>query len=140
MSAFYLAAARGLTLARLASIPLFLFLLVQTSRAGPQQWRLSLLLLYVCIALSDFFDGRLARKAGAPSHVWGQIDAAADIAFTSESCLRLAWACRPGPGWCGWVGASSSGTWATSKLQERLIEDRPAKPQGDLHLLVEQWS
>jgi phosphatidylglycerophosphate synthase len=75
LSAFYLAAARGLTLARLASIPLFLFLLVQTHRAGLQHWRMSLLLLYVGIALSDFFDGRLARKAGAPSHVWGQIDA-----------------------------------------------------------------
>src|SRR6266851_3548863 len=61
MNAFYLTAARGLTLARLASIPLFLFLLVQTSRAGPQQWRLSLLLLYVCIVLSDFLDGRLGR-------------------------------------------------------------------------------
>ena len=56
MRAFYLAAARGLTLARLASIPLFLFLLIQTHRAGPQPWRVSLLLLYVCIALSDFLD------------------------------------------------------------------------------------
>src|SRR5262245_27519023 len=101
LSAFYLAAARGLTLARLASIPLFLFLLVQTSRAGPQHWRISLLLLYVGIALSDFLDGWLARKAGAPSHVWGQIDATADIAFTSLSLAAAAWLGRVGP----WVPA-----------------------------------
>ena len=85
MRAFYLAAARGLTLARLASIPLFLFLLVQTHRTGPQHWRVGLLVLYVGVALSDLLDGWLARKAGAPSHVWGQIDATADIAFTSLS-------------------------------------------------------
>src|SRR4029453_13414947 len=91
LSTFYLTAARGLTLARLASIPLFLFLLVQTHRARPQPWWMSLFLLYVGIALSDFFDGRLARKAGAPSHVWGQIDAIADIAFTSLSLATAAW-------------------------------------------------
>ena len=85
----------------LASIPLFLFLLVQTYRAGLQHWRLSLLLLYVCIALSDFLDGWLARKAGAPSQVWGQIDATADIAFTSLSLATAAWLGRVGP----WVPA-----------------------------------
>src|SRR5919109_4617285 len=101
MSAFYLMTARGLTLARLVSIPLFLFLLVQAYRAEPQHWRMGLLLLYVCIALSDFLDGRLARKAGAPSHVWGQIDATADIAFTSLSLATAAWLGRIGP----WVPA-----------------------------------
>jgi cardiolipin synthase len=119
MRAFYLAAARGLTLARLASIPLFLFLLVQTSRAGSQYWGMSLLLLYVCIALSDFLDGRLARRAGAPSYAWGQIDATADITFTSLSLAPAAWLGCVGP----WVpagvavraGASSSGTCATSQ-------------------------
>src|SRR4029434_5123115 len=100
MRAFYLAVARGLTLARLASIPLFLFLLVQTHRARPQLWWMGLLLLYVGIALSDFFDGRLARKAGAPSHVWGQIDAIADIAFTSLSLAAAA-----GLGSCGLWGS-----------------------------------
>src|SRR5262249_16452091 len=92
-----LAAERGLTLARLGGIPLFLWLLVHTQREGAQRWRMSLLLLYVCIALSDFLDGRLARKAGAPSHAWGQIDAAADIAFTSLSLATAAWLWRVGP-------------------------------------------
>ncbi len=141
MNAFYLTAARGLTLGRLASIPLFLFLLVQTSRAGPQQWRLSLLLLYVCIVLSDFLDGRLARKAGAPSHVWGQIDATADIAFTSLSLATAAWLGRVGP----WVPAGVAvlgGRFLLRNLRHqptlpgRLIEDRAGKAAGVIYYLL----
>src|SRR5215510_11369074 len=141
LSAFYLATARGLTLARLASIPLFLFLLVQTSHAGPQHWRMSLLLLYVGIALSDFLDGWLARKAGAPSHVWGQIDAAADIAFTSLSLATAAWLGRVGP----WVPAGVAvlgGRFLLRNLgyqpssQGRLIEDRAGKAAGVIYYLL----
>src|ERR671935_2276428 len=132
LNAFYLAAARGLTLARLASIPLFLFLLVQTHRAGPQHWRMSLLLLYVGIALSDFFDGRLARKAGAPSHVWGQIDATADIAFTSLSLAAAAWLGYVGP-WVPVGVAVLGGRFLFRNLGQpptrhgRLVEDRAGK-------------
>jgi len=141
LSAFYLATARGLTLARLASIPLFLFLLVQTYRAGPQHWRMSLLLLYVCIALSDFLDGWLARKAGAPSHVWGQIDAVADIAFTSLSLATAAWLGRVGP----WVPAGVAvlgGRFLLRNLrhqpalQGRLVEDRAGKAAGVIYYLL----
>src|SRR5207253_6931759 len=132
LGAFYLAAARGLTLARLVSIPPFLFLLVQTHRAGPQHWRMSLLLLYVGIALSDFFDGWLARKAGAPSHVWGQVDATADIAFTSLSLATASWLGCVGP----WVPAGVAvlgGRFLLRNLrpqptlQGRLVEDRAGK-------------
>src|SRR5262245_5795308 len=141
MRAFYLVAARGLTLARLASIPLFLFLLVQTYRAGPQHWRLSLLLLYVCIALSDLLDGRLARKAGAPSHVWGQIDATADIVFTCLSLAAAAWLGRVGP----WVPAGVAvlgGRFLLRNLghqpkqQGRLVEDRAGKAAGVIYYLL----
>ena len=141
LSAFYLAAARGLTLARLASIPLFLFLLVQTYRAGLQPWGLSLLLLYVCIALSDFLDGWLARKAGAPSHVWGQIDATADIAFTSLSLATAAWLGCVGP----WVPAGIAvlgGRFLLRNLhhqptlQGRLVEDRAGKAAGVIYYLL----
>ena len=141
MSAFYLVAARGLTLARLASIPLFLFLLVQTHRAGPQHWRMSLLLLYVCIALSDFLDGWLARKAGAPSHVWGQLDATADIAFTSLSLATAAWLGRVGP----WVPAGVAvlgGRFLLRNLRHqptlpgRLVEDRAGKAAGVIYYLL----
>jgi phosphatidylglycerophosphate synthase len=141
LSAFYLVVARGLTLARLASIPLFLFLLVQTSHAGLQHWRMSLLLLYVGIALSDVLDGWLARKAGAPSHVWGQIDATADIAFTSLSLATAAWLGRVGP----WVPAGVAvlgGRFLLRNLrrqpaqQERLIEDRAGKAAGVIYYLL----
>ncbi len=107
MRALYLAAARGLTLARLASIPLFLVLLTHAHGEALPLWRLSLLLLYVGIALSDILDGRLARKAGAPSHTWGQVDAVADIAFTSLSLAVAAWLGYIGP----WVPAGGRCPW-----------------------------
>jgi phosphatidylglycerophosphate synthase len=141
MQVFYLSAARGLTLARLASIPLFLFLLVQTSHASLPHWQMSLLLLYVCIALSDVLDGWLARKAGAPSHVWGQIDATADIAFTSLSLATAAWLGRVGP----WVPAGVAvlgGRFLLRNLrhrptrQERLMEDRAGKAAGVMYYLL----
>ena len=141
MRTFCLAAARGLTLARLVSIPLFLFLLVQTSRAGPRHWRMSLLLLYVGIALSDFLDGRLARKAGAPSHVWGQIDATADIAFNSLSLATAAWLGCIGP----WVPAGVAvlgGRFLLRNLrhqptlQGRLVEDRAGKAAWVIYYLL----
>ena len=141
MRAFYLAAARGLTLARLASIPLFLFLLVQTHRAGPQHWRVGLLVLYVGVALSDFLDGWLARKAGAPSHVWGQIDATADIAFTSLSLAAAAWLGRVGP-WVPVGVAVLGGRFLLRNLgrqpmpQGRLVEDRAGKAAGVIYYLL----
>ena len=141
MQVLYLIAARSLTLARLASIPLFLVLLVQTSHVSLPFWRLSLLLLYVCIALSDVLDGWLARKAGAPSPVWGQIDATADIAFTSLSLATAAWLGRVGP----WVPAGVAvlgGRFLLRNLrpqpmlQERLIEDRAGKAAGVIYYLL----
>lgn len=137
----YLAAARGLTLARLGSIPLFLWLLVHVHHGAPAVWRQSLVLLYVGIALSDLFDGRLARKAGAPSPVWGQIDAAADIAFTSLSLAAAAWLGRLGP-WVPVGIALLGGRFLLRNLRPqptpagRLIEDRAGKAAGVLYYLL----
>ena len=141
MHALYLAAARGLTLARLGAIPLFLWLLVHTHGDGAPRWRASLLLLYVGIALSDFLDGRLARKAGAPSHGWGQVDAAADIAFNSLSLAVAAWL-----GWVGpWVSvgvAVLGGRFLLRNLRPqptlagRLVEDRAGKAAGVIYYLL----
>src|SRR5574341_1403482 len=134
----YLVAARGLTLVRLGAIPLFLWLLVHTQRDGPQRWRVSLLLLYAGIALSDCLDGRLARKAGAPSHIWGQVDAAADIAFTSLSLAMAAWLGRVGP----WVPAGIAVLGGRFLLRNRrpeptlagrLLEDRAGKAAGVIY-------
>ena len=141
MRALYLAAARGLTLARLASIPLFLVLLTHAHGEALPLWRLSLLLLYVGIALSDIFDGRLARKAGAPSHTWGQVDAVADIAFTSLSLAVAAWL-----GYIGaWVPvgvAVLGGRFLLRNLGHqptrdgRLVEDRAGKAAGVIYYLL----
>lgn len=141
LRAFYLAAARGLTLARLASIPLFLVLLIHTHREGLPLWRLSLLLLYVCIALSDVLDGLLARKAGAPSHAWGQVDAAADIAFTSLSLAAAAWLGYVGP-WVPVGVAVLGGRFLLRNLGHqptphgRLVEDRAGKAAGVIYYLL----
>ena len=137
----YLTAARGLTLGRLASIPLFLFLLVHTPRGESPLWRMSLLLLYGCITLSDFLDGRLARKAGAASHVWGQIDATADIAFTSLSLAAAAWLGRVGP-WVPVGVAVLGGRFLLRNLGHqpapagRLVEDRAGKAAGVIYYLL----
>jgi phosphatidylglycerophosphate synthase len=141
LRAFYLVAARGLTLARFSSIPLFLVLLIHTHREGLPLWRLSLLLLYVCVVLSDVLDGLLARKAGAPSHVWGQIDAAADIAFTSLSLGAAAWLGYVGP-WVPVGVAVLGGRFLLRNLgrqpsrQGRLIEDQAGKAAGVIYYLL----
>jgi len=132
--------ARSLTLARLASTPLFLVLLIYAHREGLPLWWLSLLLLYACIALSDVLDGRLARKAGAPSHVWGQLDAAADIAFTSLSLAAAAWLGRVGL-WVSLGVAILGGRFLYRNLRPqsrpagRLVEDRAGKAAGVVYYL-----
>jgi phosphatidylglycerophosphate synthase len=102
---------------------------------------MSLLLLYVGIALSDFFDGRLARQAGAPSHAWGQVDAAADIAFTSTSLAAAAWLGRVGP-WVPIGIAVLGGRFLLRNLRSqptlagRLVEDRAGKAAGVIYYLL----
>lgn len=140
-SAFYLTTARGLTLARLTAIPLFLLLLIQTDREGPQLWGLSLLLLYSFIALSDLLDGVLARKAGAPSHFWGQVDAAVDIAFNGLGLSAAAYLGRVGP----WVPAGVAilgGRFILRNLRHQpalevhLDEDWAGKAAGVVYYLL----
>jgi hypothetical protein len=141
LKALYLAAARGLTLARLASVPLFLVLLIHAQREGLPLWRLSLLLLYLCIALSDVLDGWLARKAGAPSHVWGQVDAGADITFTSLSLAAAAWLGYVGA-WVPVGVAVLGGRFLLRNLGQppprpgRLMEDRAGKAAGVIYYLL----
>lgn len=88
---FCLGAARSLTLARIVGILPFLVLLILADREEGGPWGAALFLLYLFVVLSDLLDGVLARTAGAPSRLWGQVDAFADILFNSASLCAAAW-------------------------------------------------
>lgn len=77
--------ARILTLSRIVGLPAFLWLMLQVAREGPSAGGALLAALYVFLSLSDFLDGRLARRAGTADPVWGRIDVVADILFNVTS-------------------------------------------------------
>ena len=104
-------------------------------------WGPSLLILYVFIVLSDFLDGLLARKAGAPSLFWGHVDAAVDIAFNTLSLSTAAWLGRVGP-WVPGGVAFLGGRFILRNLrprpalQGRLDEDGAGKAAGVFYYLL----
>jgi phosphatidylglycerophosphate synthase len=137
-SVIYLAMARGLTLARIAAILPFLLLLEHTAREGPDHWGMSLVSLYLLIALSDLLDGALARMAGAPSALWGKIDAAADIAFNILSLSLAAWIGAVGF-WVPAVVAALGGRFILRNFKRRskaIAGDRAGKIAGVLYYLL----
>lgn len=84
-------AARLLTMLRAATIVPFLWLFVAVARDGRSDLGFWLVCLYLAVALSDLFDGKLARAAGAADARWGLVDVAADIAFNLSSLACAAW-------------------------------------------------
>src|SRR5439155_8634344 len=82
-----------------------------------------------------------ARKAGAPSHVWGQTDAAADIALSSMSLAAMAWLGHVGP-WVPVGVAVLGGRFLLRDLRPqprlagRLLEDRAGKAAGVIYYLL----
>ncbi len=140
-SSLLLALARGLTLARLAGNPLFIWLLIITDREGSQAWGTSLILLYLFMVLSDLLDGPLARMAGSPSALWGRVDVAADIAFNTLSLSAAAWLGSVGP----WVPAGVAllggrfilRNWRSPAASEKgHAEDRAGKAAGVIYYLL----
>jgi phosphatidylglycerophosphate synthase len=93
--------ARGLTGWRFVVLPPFLWSLVSVAAGGTRASKLGLALLYATAAASDFFDGRLARAAGAADRRWGFLDVIADVTFNCASLGCAAWLGRVGP----WVPA-----------------------------------
>lgn len=137
-SVVYLATARGLTLARIAAILPFLFLLEHSAREGSDHCGMSLVLLYVFIALSDLLDGALARMAGAPSQFWGRVDAAADIAFNISSLTLAAWIGAVGF-WVPAAVAALAGRFILRNFKRRpaaFAGDRAGKIAGVLYYLL----
>ncbi len=87
--------ARSLTLLRLAATAPFVWLFV--SGDG-----FPLAALFGAVALSDWLDGRMARRAGTASARWGVYDAVADITFNFAGLAVAAWRGAIGP----WVPAA----------------------------------
>lgn len=141
MRRLYLMLARGLTLGRLASVPLLVVVLVHTAQTEARAWQVSLGLLYSALALSDFLDGRLARKAGATSQGWGQLDALADIVLNSAGLAAAAWIGRVGF-WVPSGVALLGGRFLLRNLGRvpapsgRLVEDRAGKAAGVIYYLL----
>ena len=76
--------ARSLTLSRLLAIGPFVCLLLDDGGFATA-------VLFGVVALSDWMDGRMARRAGSASARWGILDAAADIAFNFAGLAVAAW-------------------------------------------------
>lgn len=72
-----------LTASRVAVLPAFVFAVVFAD------WVIAAA-LFTIAAVSDFFDGKLARAYGQSSPVGGLFDHASDAAFVSAGCAALA--------------------------------------------------
>ena len=81
--------ARLLTVFRFVALPGFLWMMA--AAAGGRSSGAPLVVLYLAVALSDFFDGRLARAAGAAEPRWAILDVAADVTFNLASLACAAW-------------------------------------------------
>ncbi len=121
--------ARGLTVGRLAASPFFVSLFLQAASDG--SGRVALASLYLVVVLSDFFDGRLARRANASTPAWGRVDATADVLFNFSSLSAAAWLGLVG----AWVPAGVAVLggrflWRSLGGLESLPEDRLGKLAG----------
>ena len=127
--------ARGLTLARFLATPLFVWALLRLDSAPDWRWRALLIGAYAYAVLSDLVDGPLARRAGAKSYFWGQVDALSDVAFNAAALAAAAWTGRVGP-WAA-LGVSALGSqflWrcrgGAESAGESLPEDAAGKWAG----------
>ena len=124
------ALARALTLFRFVAIAPFVWLLNEAVLGGGgPPW---LALLYVAVALSDWVDGRMARRANASSARWGRLDAAADIAFNAVALAAAAVLGVIGP-WAAIAVSVLGAGFLTRRTPPRgEVEDRPGKLAGVL--------
>jgi hypothetical protein len=122
--------ARALTLFRFMAILPFVWLLKESVQAGGgAPW---LGLLYVAVALSDWLDGRMARRANASSALWGRLDAAADIAFNGVALAAAAVLGVIAPWAAIAVGVMGAGFLTRRTAPKVEVEDRPGKLAGVL--------
>jgi phosphatidylglycerophosphate synthase len=132
-------AARALTLARAASVVPFAWLLVAADRGTSFAARATLVLAYAFIALSDFLDGRLARRGGAATAAWARADVAADVAFNCAGLAAAAWIGLVGP----WVPAGVAilgGRFLWTIVTGDVREDARGKLAGVLFYALVGWA
>ena len=135
--------ARALTLARLVGVGPFLWLLVRVYRGASPGERATLGFAYLSLALSDFFDGRLARRARAATALWARADVGADIFFNVCSLAVAAWLRLVGP----WVPAGVAllgGRFLVRSVRDGgsggdLPEDRLGKLAGVAYYALVGW-
>ena len=86
--------ANQITIGRLLSIPVFIYLAVRygdSVAAGTPEpiFRWSAVILFTIAALSDFFDGYFARKAGKKSRLGAALDPIADKFLITGALVTL---------------------------------------------------
>jgi phosphatidylglycerophosphate synthase len=137
-------AARALTLSRFVLLAPFLWLLSLVAAQPSPAARIGLAGAYAFIALSDTLDGRLARRARAPSRRWARIDVVADMSFNLSALTAASIL-----GWMGpWVpaGVALLGgrfLWRIARdygdSAPRVREDRAGKAAGVLYYALVGW-
>jgi phosphatidylglycerophosphate synthase len=129
--------ARAFTLSRIAVLPAFLWLLDRV--AADEGALLASLLIgtYLVLALSDYVDGPLARRAGAASEAWGRIDVTADVAFNLGSLALAAHLGLVRP-WTPVAVAVLGGRflWRIVRQAGPGVEDRAGKLAGVFYYLL----
>jgi cardiolipin synthase len=80
----------ALSFARLLGVPVFLWLVLWPEFGGPKHdwWALALLMLS---GISDYLDGKLARKWNQVSKVGAILDPAADRLYVLATLIGLTW-------------------------------------------------
>ena len=102
------------------------------------RYGVSLLLLYVCIALSDVLDGLLALGGGTQPFLGPGRCSRRYCLYQSESrCCGLVRVCRAlGCRWLSWVALSPPQSGPAADPHGRLVEDRAGKAAGVIYYLL----
>lgn len=133
------AVATALTLARLAATAPFVWLLARVASSHTPGAAAALAGAYLAIALSDFVDGPVARRAGSVSARGARLDAAADVCFNFASLAAGAVLGLVSP----WTPAAlallaARFAWRNRRCSSggRLREDRGGKLAGALFYVL----
>jgi len=106
-------AANAITALRIVLTPVFVWCVLRGS-AGGARWPAAL--VFTLVAISDFVDGRIARRLGAAGAIGQALDHAADITFLLVS-LGLYVALGAAPWWVPASIAAAFGVYVADSLR-----------------------